>query len=62
MMWYTPSRQKHSQAVLPSLNPDNMIKLDFDKINGTYKVYKIDTTLNNYGGPGQGSKIVVKAI
>ena len=48
--------------VLPSLNPDNMIKLDFDKINGTYKVYKIDTTLNNYGGSGQGSKIVVKAI
>src|SRR5574344_1479686 len=48
--------------VLRSLNPDNMIKLDFDKINGTYKVYKIDTTLNNFGGSEQGSKIVVKAI
>lgn len=48
--------------VLPGLNPDNLVKLDFDKIKGEYKVYKITTNLNNYGGSGQGSKIVVKAI
>ena len=46
--------------ILPGLNPDNLVKLDFDKINGVYKVYKIDTSINNYGGSGQGSKIVVK--
>lgn len=47
--------------VLPALNPDNIIKLNFDKIKGQYKVKKIDTTINNYGGSGQGSKIVVVA-
>jgi hypothetical protein len=47
--------------VLPALNPDNIVKLDFDKIKGQYKVKKIDTTINNYGGSGQGSKIVVAA-
>ena len=48
--------------VLPGLNPDHIVKLDFDKIKGEYKVYKSTTNLNNYGGSGQGSKIVVKAI
>jgi hypothetical protein len=47
--------------VLPALNPDNLIKLDFDKIKGVYKVYKNEITINNYGGSGQGSKIVVKS-
>lgn len=45
--------------VLPNLNPDNIVKLNFDKVQGEYKVKKIDTNINNYGGSGQGSKIVV---
>ena len=48
--------------VRPGLNPDNIVKLNFDKIQGQFKVKKIDTTINNYGGSGQGSKIIVSAI
>ena len=47
--------------ILLNLNPDNMIKLNFENINGVFKVYKFDMTINNYGGSGQGTKIVCKA-
>jgi hypothetical protein len=42
------------------LNPDNKVKLDFDKTNGVFKVKKLQTNLNNFGASGQGTKIVCK--
>lgn len=48
--------------VLPNLNPDNIIMLDFQNISGLYKVLKFDMTINNFGGSGQGTKIVSKRV
>lgn len=49
-----------SAPILPTLNPDNMIKLDFPTINGVYKVYKLKLKINNYGGDGQGTDLTCK--
>lgn len=48
--------------VLPTLNPDNLILLNFKTINGIKKVYKLETKIDNYGGNNQGTKIVCKTI
>jgi len=47
--------------VLLALNPDNLVYLNFEEFKNSYKVYKIETKLNNFGGSGQGSKITVKS-
>ena len=48
--------------VLTTINPDNMIYLNFNKINGIKKVYKLKTKVDNYGGNNQGTKLVCKTI
>ena len=51
---------KVEAPLLPTLNPNDWVMLDFKNVSGAYKVYKIEIEMDNFG-QAAGSELTLKA-
>lgn len=56
----TNQEVKVEAPLLPTLNPNDWVMLDFKNVSGPHKIYKLETKFDNFGKSG-GTELTVKA-